>query len=79
MTTSTLSSKGQITLPKDIRDRLNLHVGDRLDFAVEEDGSIRIVPLTTSVRDLKGMVPPPGRPLGLEEMDEAIASGIRKR
>jgi len=79
MNTSTLTSKGQITLPKEIRDRLNLHAGDRLNFAMDPDGTIRIIPLTTSIRELKGILPAPERPITLEEMDEAIVKGILKQ
>lgn len=79
MSTSTITSKGQITLPKAIRDRLNLHAGDRLDFVIEADGTVRIVPLTTSIRELKGIVPAPKQALSLEDMDQAIAKGVLKR
>ena len=73
MSSAKLTSKGQITLPKDIRDRLHLRAGHRLEFIVEEDGSVRIVPRTRSVVDLKGSVPPPDKVLSLEDMDKAIA------
>jgi len=79
MSTSTITSKGQITLPKEIRDRLNLHAGDRLNFIVEPDGTVRIIPLTTSIRELKGILPAPERPVSLEEMEEAIVKGILKQ
>jgi AbrB family looped-hinge helix DNA binding protein len=72
---ATLTSKGQVTIPKVVRDALHLHTGDRLDFMIEEDGSIRIIPTVSSVTELKGLVPPPDRPLSIEEMDEAIAKG----
>lgn len=72
---ATLTSKGQITIPKAVRDTLHLHTGDRLEFMIEKDGSIRIIPAVSSVTELKGLVPPPHRTLSLEEMDEAIAKG----
>jgi AbrB family looped-hinge helix DNA binding protein len=76
---ATLTSKGQITIPKAVRDRLNLRSGDRVDFVVEQDGTVRMVPLTASVRELKALVPRPKRKLSLDDMDEAIARGAAKR
>lgn len=72
---ATLTSKGQVTIPKAVRDSLHLHTGDRLEFFIEADGSIRIIPSVSSVTELKGLVPPPEKTLTLEEMDEAIAKG----
>lgn len=39
-----ITGKGQVTMPKQVRDKLNLHAGDRLDFITEPDGTIRLVP-----------------------------------
>ncbi|MBI1731698.1 MAG: type II toxin-antitoxin system PrlF family antitoxin [Gammaproteobacteria bacterium] len=79
MMTATLTSKGQVTVPKKIREILKLRPGDRLDFLVETDGTVRIAPVTASVKDLKGIVPKPSKSLSLEEMDRAIAAGAAKR
>ena len=77
---STITSKGQVTVPKPIRDKLHLGPGDKIDFMLEEDGGVRVVPVTASVTQLKGMVPQPEFPVSLAEMDEAIArSATRKR
>ncbi len=73
-----ITSKGQVTIPKPVRDKLKLHTGDRLDFIVESDGTVRIVPVTASIKELKGLVPAPKRKLGLEDMDNAIAKGASK-
>ena len=73
-----ITSKGQVTIPKPVRDRLKLHTGDRLDFIVESDGTARIVPVTASIKELKGLVPAPKRKLSLEDMDKAIAKGASK-
>ncbi len=56
MSISTLTSKGQVTIPKDLRDRLRLRSGDRLDFRAEEDGSIRIFPITRKVSEVFGVL-----------------------
>lgn len=76
---ATITSKGQITIPKRVRERLKLRAGDRVDFVVERDGSVRMVPVTGSVRELKGSVPRPKRALSLEDMDAAIAKGATGR
>ncbi|MGH8119493.1 MAG: AbrB/MazE/SpoVT family DNA-binding domain-containing protein [Gammaproteobacteria bacterium] len=73
-----ITSKGQVTIPKPVRDKLKLHTGDRLDFIVESDGTARIVPVTASIKELKGLVPAPKRKLSLEDMDKAIAKGASK-
>ncbi|MFP4615123.1 MAG: AbrB/MazE/SpoVT family DNA-binding domain-containing protein [Thiohalorhabdus sp.] len=72
---ATISSKGQITLPKDLRDQLHLQTGDRVTFLVEEDGSVRLIPKHLSIRDLRGSLPKPSRPVSLEDMDRAIEKG----
>ena len=75
---SVITSKGQVTIPKPVRDKLKLHTGDRLDFIVEFDGTVRLVPITASIKELKGLVPTPKRKLSLEDMDNAIAKGASK-
>jgi len=69
---ATLTSKGQITIPKPVRDRLKLQPGDLLDFAIAQDGSIQLIALTDSVRKLQGMAPKPKKIISLEEMRIAI-------
>jgi AbrB family looped-hinge helix DNA binding protein len=72
MSTSTLTSKGQITLPKTIRERLHLRAGDKVEFIVLDDGRVELIPVTAPVTRLKGMVPPPKKPVSLEAMETAI-------
>lgn len=72
---TTLTTKGQVTIPKSVRRQLGLHAGDRVEFVVDDQGQARMIPLTHSVRDLKGMVPRPDHALTVEEMDQAIARG----
>ncbi len=77
---STITSKGQVTVPKPIRDRLHLKAGDKMDFVLEDEGCVRVTPVNVSVTSLKGMVPKPAVPVSLEEMDAAIArEAARKR
>jgi antitoxin PrlF len=79
MSTATLTSKGQTTIPKDIRDRLRLKPGDRLEFVVQADGRVLMVPATIHARDLKGLLAPAKRRVSLQEMDEAIKAGAIAR
>jgi AbrB family looped-hinge helix DNA binding protein len=72
MITATITSKGQITIPKDIRDQLDLHAGDKLSFIEDEDGSINLVPIKKPLSALKGLVAKPKKPVSVEDMDEAV-------
>jgi AbrB family looped-hinge helix DNA binding protein len=69
---ATLTSKGQITIPKPMRDALHLRTGDRVEFVLEADGTVRLLPVTSSVTALKGMLPKPGEPVSLAAMERAI-------
>ena len=71
MASSTLTSKGQMTLPKDVRDRLRLKAGDRFDVVVE-DRRIILTPVTLGLDDLCSVLPPAKRARSIKEMDEAI-------
>ena len=75
---ATITSKGQVTLPKPIRDKLHLKPGDKIDFMLEGDG-LRVTPVTAPVTQLKGMAPKPAVPVSLQEMDEAIARAASRR
>lgn len=79
MSTATLTSKGQITLPADLRRVLSLESGDRIEFFRQADGVYGLRPLTGSVRDLKGIVPKPAKRVSLAQMDRAIAAAVRQR
>jgi len=76
MSTSTLTSKGQITIPKQVRDQLHLKKGSRLEFVVEASGRVVLQPLNSDFRSLRGMIRSKRRrPVSIEEMNDAIASG----
>ena len=73
MPSATLTSKGQLTLPKAIRDLLRLGAGDRVDFIVKDDGTVVLRPATVDVRELKGFLHRRGiKPLSIEEMNAVI-------
>ena len=76
---ATIASKGQVTLPKPIRDKLHLKPGDRIEFILDDDDGLRVTPVTASITQLKGMVPAPASPLTLEEMDAAVADATTAR
>lgn len=75
---ATITAKGQVTVPKPIRDKLRLRPGDRIDFILDPGDEVRIVPVTASVKQLKGMVPKPRKPLTLEQIDDAIAGAYER-
>jgi AbrB family looped-hinge helix DNA binding protein len=71
---ATLTSKGQITIPIQVRQALSLEPGDRIEFVETEKGEFVIIPANRSVRELDGMFR--GRrkkPVSIEEMKAAIA------
>ena len=72
MSTSKLTSKGQTTIPKDIRKRLNLHPGDPLEFVIDEDGRVLVLPASRDASELAGMLKPPARPVRVKDMNRAI-------
>lgn len=73
MTTATLTSKGQITIPAEVRRMLNVQTGDRVEFVQVEPGRFEIVAATRSVRELKGLFGKSERTVSIEEMNRTIA------
>ena len=79
MPTATLTSKGQLTLPKKIRDALGLKPGDQIDFVLDASGEVRLRPGAYDVGELRGLLHRAGRPpVSVEEMEEAITRRGRK-
>jgi AbrB family looped-hinge helix DNA binding protein len=76
---STLTSKGQITVPKRVREALALRTGDRVVFEQQADGAFVLIPRNADVRSLRGMVKKTGKPVSLADMDKAIQDGVRER
>ena len=73
MTTATISSKGQITIPKKIRDRHHLKSGDKIEFLEDAQGVVTIWPVTQNITKLKGMIAKPEKAVSIKEMNKAIA------
>lgn len=77
MTAATLTSKGQLTLPKEVRLALGVGPGDQVNFVRMEDGNFAVMPSALPVTRLKGMLRRPANPVSLEAMDRAIAEGAK--
>lgn len=58
---ATMTSKGQLTVPKEIRDRLRLRAGAKLDFSIQEDGSVRLRALSADPLAVAQLLPLPER------------------
>jgi antitoxin PrlF len=80
MPSSTITRKGQVTIPKRIRDFLKVKAGDHLDFVIADDGWVLVRPRTVGVAELKGLLHRPGRRrVTVAEMEAAIVRGHSKR
>ncbi len=80
MPSAKMTSKGQITLPREVRERLGVDTGDRVDFVFRPSGEIVIEPATVDLLELRGMLKRKGRKaVSLEEMQEAIERGASRR
>jgi antitoxin PrlF len=73
MTTATLTSKGQITIPAEVREALGVDTGDRVEFVEIGPGRYEFIAATKSVTALKGMFGKPRKTVSIETMNEAIA------
>jgi antitoxin PrlF len=72
MTTATLTSKGQITIPAEVREALGVDAGDRVEFVEIAPGRYEFIAATKSVTALKGMFGKPRKTVSIEEMNDAI-------
>lgn len=78
MTTATLTSKGQITIPALVRSSLGVDTGDRVEFVNIGQGRFELVAATLPVTSLKGIIQSPVAPISLEMMNSAIAQQAAK-
>ena len=77
MPKATITSKGQLTLPKEIRSRLGVDAGDQVDFRIEADGSITVQSAKGSARRLYGLLEVSNDPsVSTEDMDRAISEFV---
>jgi len=76
MAIATMTSKGQVTMPKEVRESLHLEAGDKILFVVLPGKRATIVPRNRDIRDLAGILHDPDRPsASIEEINEGIAAG----
>jgi AbrB family looped-hinge helix DNA binding protein len=73
MPTATLTSKGQITIPVEVRKDLKVDTGDRVEFVQIASGRYEFVAATSEVTALKGMFGPVKKSVSIESMNAAIA------
>jgi AbrB family looped-hinge helix DNA binding protein len=73
MTIATITSKGQITIPVDVRADLKVDAGDRVEFIQIAPGRYEFVAVTREVTALKGMFGPAKKAVSIDEMNAAIA------
>lgn len=76
---ATVTSQGQVTIPKELRERLGVHAGGKLQFIVESDDRVVVRPAELSIRRLFGILGKPPRSATLEEMDEGIRQAAVER
>jgi AbrB family looped-hinge helix DNA binding protein len=74
MTTATVSSKGQITIPAKVRQALQVEAGDRVEFVEIEPGRFEFFAATRSVKELKGMFGKASKTVSIDDMNRAIAA-----
>lgn len=73
MPTATMTSKGQVTIPRAVRDLLRVDAGDQIDFVVTDRGDVMVRAVSGDVRELRGLLKRPRRrAVTVEEMNKAI-------
>lgn len=79
MPISTLTSKGQTTIPKQVRDALGLKTGDRLEFIIESEGRVLLRPATSDLTTLDGLLDRSGAPpVSVDAMHEAVEKTVSR-
>lgn len=80
MASATITSKGQITIPQRVREKLGLGPGDRIEFVEVDEGKFQLMPATRSIKELEGRYQGKvSRPVSIEEMNAAIARRVSGR
>ena len=79
MSTAVMTSKGQVTIPLDVRNKLGLDQGDRVDFVDLGNNQFAIMAAVEEVTTLKGLVRKSAAPVSLAAMNDAIAKRGAKR
>ena len=78
---STVTSTGQTTIPKPVRDALGIKDGTPLKWTLQEDGALKVTAKTKRLQDFAGILgkPPNGKRLTIEQLDEGIARAVAER
>ncbi|MBI1747663.1 MAG: type II toxin-antitoxin system PrlF family antitoxin [Acidobacteria bacterium] len=80
MPASLITTKGQTTIPKKIRDYLHLQPGDKIDFVIEENGRVVLEPATLDVSDLEGILHRPGmKAVSAEDVKRALGKRFKRK
>ena len=80
MPSATLTSKGQITIPLEVRNRLQLKAGDRIEFQIRSEGEVLLTSKRIPFEQLRGILRTPGqKPVSVREMDRGIERAIRAK
>lgn len=74
---STITNRGQITIPAEIREKLHLVAGNKMEFLVKDE-QIIMLPINKSIKSLKGILPKPDFTLTCNEMSEVIKNTVSK-
>ena len=72
MAASTVTAKGQVTIPKDTRKLLRIDRGSRIEFLMDKSGAVSILPVASDVTALKGMIAKPEKHVSIEDMNNAV-------
>jgi antitoxin PrlF len=76
MSTATMTSKGQITVPAELRAKLGLRAGVKVDFVINAAGEVVLRPRTADIRSVRGLIAYSGPPVSVEDMNEAIGEAV---
>ena len=68
--------KGQVTIPKAIRDYLHVDTGSKIDFVIDENGEVKVIPLNVAIESLSGILHRPNtKAASIADMEQSIAKG----
>ena len=80
MALAKLTTKGQVTIPKEIRDSLKLHTGDKIEILVTGEREAIIRPVSKKVDDIFCKLHKPGqKTVSLEEINNAIRNRMKDK
>ena len=79
MSIATLTSKGQVTIPKSVREALRLAAGDRIEFIDVGNGRFELIAATRDVTELRGLLGPATATVSIEDMGKAVAEAAAAR